>query len=118
MDWNPTGFLRCMQMADLAKSIRMSVESGKVIFGSRQVVKAALDGAAKAIVLSSTAPGSLAADIRHYAKLSGVPVINFGKPSKELGAICGVPYLVSAAAVLQVGNSDIMSCAPKPESNS
>jgi len=98
-------------MADLSKSIRMSVESGKVIFGSRQAITAALNGSAKAIVVSKSAPREVSADIRQYAKLSGLPLIEFPGTSKELGAVCGVPYIVSAITVVSVGNSDLMSIA-------
>ena len=98
-------------MADLSKSIRMSVESGKVIFGSRQAVSCALNGNAKVIVVSSSAPKKISLDVKSYAKVSGIPVIEFPGPSKELGSICGMPYLVSAMAILNVGNSDLLSFA-------
>lgn len=98
-------------MADLSKSIRMSVESGKVLFGSRQAVSCALNGNAKIIVLSSSAPRKVSLDVRSHARISGVPVIEYPGPSKELGSICGVPYLVSAMTIVNVGNSDILSFA-------
>ncbi len=98
-------------MADLSKSIRMSVESGNVLFGSRQAVSCALNGNAKVIVLSKSAPQKIMLDVKTFAKVSGVPVIEYPGASKELGSICGVPYLVSAMAVLNVGNSDLLSFA-------
>jgi len=94
--------------ADLGKSIRMSVDSGKVKFGTRDAVKAALNGSAKAVVISENCPKDIKADITRYAALSEVPVLAFSGTSIELGSVCGKPFAVSALAVNDVGNSGLL----------
>jgi len=97
--------------ADLNKAVRMSVDSGKVKFGSRDSVKAALNGSAKVLVVSENCPKDVLGDITRYAALSEVPVIAFPGTSIELGSVCGKPFAVSALAVSDPGNSGLLEFA-------
>lgn len=95
----------------LAHAIRLAVETGKMEFGARMVVKDSLLAKAKLIVLASNAPRMLQEDITHYSKLSGIPVLVFQGTSMELGSICGRPHPISALSVYDAGNSDIIELA-------
>ncbi len=96
---------------DLNASIRMAVDTGKIILGSDRAKKLAMLGEAKAIIMARNCPHSTKQDISHYAMLSSVPVIEFNGTSIELGIVCGKPFPVSALSVIEPGNSDILNAA-------
>ena len=98
-------------VSDLARAIRQCVDSGKVEFGAARGVKVALSGHAKLMIIASNCPDVLSQDVRHYCKLSGIPVIPYDGTSLELGAVAGRPHSVSVLAVHDAGNSGIMEFA-------
>ena len=98
-------------MADIGRSIRLAVDTGKVKFGSRDAVKAALSGEAKLIILAENCPKAVKGDVEHYSGLSGVPLYRYGGTSMELGSLCGKPFPVSALSISEAGNSDILDMA-------
>ncbi len=95
-------------MVDISKAVRMAVDTGKVKFGTRDGIKAALKGDAKLILLSSNCPEETRSDITRHAKLSGVQVHVFAGTSFELGSLCGKPFPVSALCIFEPGNSNIL----------
>ena len=97
--------------SDLARAIRQCVDSGSVVFGAASGVKAALLGHAKLVVISSNCPAELAQDVKHYCKLSGIPLLKYEGTSFELGATAGRPHSVSLLAVHDAGNSGILELA-------
>ncbi|MEM3361898.1 MAG: 50S ribosomal protein L30e [Candidatus Anstonellaceae archaeon] len=99
--------------AEINKAIRLCVDSGKVKFGLRSGIKHALLGKGKLIILSSSAPPEEAQDIKKYAKLSNILVYSSSLNSKELGSLCGKPFLVSAIVVESPGNSNILELLKK-----
>ena len=97
-----------IEVVDVEKAIRLAVDTGKVKFGSREAVKAALNGEAKLIVVASNCPKAVKGDIEYYCKLSKVSTLEYGGSSVELGSVCGKPFPVSALIVLDAGTSNIM----------
>lgn len=93
---------------DLGKSIRIAVDTGKVALGADGALKRALHGDAKLLVISANCPAERKADLERYAKLSGVPLVEFRGSSVELGVACGKPFPVSAMSVIEEGNSEIL----------
>ncbi|RLI13734.1 50S ribosomal protein L30e [Candidatus Bathyarchaeota archaeon] len=95
-------------MAELAKAINMAVRTGKVLLGSKSTIKAAKLGKAKLIIVAENCPAHIRADIEYYARLSGIPVVEFKGTSWDLGQVCGKPFMVAALAVRDPGLSKIM----------
>ncbi|HDI01617.1 MAG TPA: 50S ribosomal protein L30e [Candidatus Bathyarchaeota archaeon] len=95
-------------MAELAKAINMAVRTGKVLLGSRSTIKAAKLGKAKLIVVAENCPAHIRSDIEYYARLSGIPVVEFKGSSWDLGQVCGKPFMVAALAIRDPGLSKIM----------
>jgi len=95
-------------MADVAKAIRLAVDTGKVKFGSRDAVKSALNGEAKLIVVAGNCPDSTKRDIGYYSKLSNLPIYNYAGTSIELGSLCGKPFPVAALSIVEVGSSNVL----------
>ena len=96
-------------MADLARDIRLAVDTGKVALGYREVVKSISGSEAKAVVVASKGKKSMIDDITHMCNVAGIKVIKFDEGSMELGIICGKPYSVNAIAIIDQGNSNILN---------
>ncbi len=95
-------------MVDVDKALRMAVDTGKVKFGTRDAAKSAMSGKTKMIVLSSNCPADTKADIENYSELSGLPVLSYNGTGYELGEVCGKPFVISAMAIDDPGNSRIL----------
>lgn len=93
---------------DVAKSIRLCVDSGEVRMGAKNALKLALKADQKLLVLASNCPQHVAEDLKRACGLSQVPVLDFKGTSMELGVVCGKPFPISALSVLNEGDSDIL----------
>ncbi len=94
---------------DINKEIRQAVDSGKVILGRDKSLKAVKLGHAKLVIVASNCQSEVLVDIKRYGGLANIPVHIFGRDSAELGVACGKPFLISVLAVLEPGNSNILS---------
>ena len=97
----------------LSAAIRLTVESGKVGYGSRKGVRALLTGKTKLVVLAQNAPAELSEDVEKFGKLSEIPVVPFPGTSIELGSICGKPFPVLVLAIYEEGVSPILEFGGK-----
>jgi len=88
-------------MIDVARALKMAVDTGEVRFGLRSVRLAAKAGKARLVVVASNCPD----------ELTGVTGrrLSFPGTNAELGAACGKPFSVSALAVVDPGDSNILS---------
>jgi len=91
----------------IERELQVIAKTGKMVFGSKSAIKNAKLGKAKMIIISSTIPEDIKADIQYYSKLSRIPVIEFKGSSWDLGAVCGKPYMISAISVLDFGESEL-----------
>lgn len=92
---------------DVGKSIRAAVDTGKVIFGERETLRAVRNGDIKLVVMASNCPYNLKGELAHHAKISGAHVYEYAGTSVELGSTCGKPFVVSMLGVVEAGDSDI-----------
>ncbi len=92
---------------DAGKSIRAAVDTGKVILGERETLKAVRNGDVKLVVMASNCPPALKEKLAHHAKISGAHVYEYPGSSLELGSVCGRPFVVSMLGVLEAGDSNI-----------
>lgn len=95
-------------MVDLDRSISVVRKSGKTALGVNSAIKAAKLGDAKVIVAASNAPIDAKNDVEYYAKISGVPILEYPKTSQDLGVVCGRPHLTAFITIYNAGDSDIM----------
>ena len=91
---------------DVQRSLRTVIATGKVLIGADQTAKALARGEAKMVILATNAPH--AEDIRAAAGKKKVPVYSFEGMGTQLGPACGKPFAISAIAVLDAGESDVM----------
>lgn len=94
---------------DVNREIRQAVDTGKVILGTDKSMEALKLGQAKLIILASNCPRVVRTDIEHYARLANIPIYVYQGDSAELGLACGKPFLISVAAVMDPGSSNILS---------
>ena len=88
-------------MIDVARALKVAVDTGEVRFGIRSVRLAAKAGKARLVVLASNCPKEVTG--------VGAKVFTFPGTNAELGAACGKPFSVSALAVVDPGDSNILS---------
>ncbi|HLE46353.1 MAG TPA: 50S ribosomal protein L30e [Thermoplasmata archaeon] len=89
-------------MIDEARALKVAVDTGKVLLGASRAKRAAREKKARMVVVSSNCPD---AELRSMA---GVKIHVFPGTNAELGAACGKPFSVSAIAILDPGESNIL----------
>ncbi|MDE1825926.1 MAG: 50S ribosomal protein L30e [Candidatus Micrarchaeota archaeon] len=95
-------------MADLVKDIRLAVDTGSVVIGTNEVMRAVNDDKAKLVIIAAKGKKQTVADILHTCSVASVKFIKFKEGSLELGTACGKPYSVNTVAVIEAGNSKIL----------
>lgn len=96
---------------DINRSLRLAIDTGKVLLGSRQVERALKKKRVKLIIISSNLKMNFKNELEKYSK---VPVFQFNGNNHELGSACGKPFPISSLAVLDSGDSNIMDLVQKP----
>ena len=95
-------------MIDVNKAIATTAKTGKIQLGANSALKSAKTRKAKLIIVASNCPQRTREDIEYYCKLSKIPVSIYKGNSLDLGAVCGKPFEVSALAIREPGDSDIL----------
>jgi len=90
-------------MIDIGRALRTAITTGNVRFGLEQTKKAMEAGEARLVIVSDNCPEE------SIKRAEGVRVIEFSGNNMELGAACGKPFSISALAVLDPGESNILS---------
>lgn len=84
---------------DYKAEIKKAIEDGKLIIGSRKVIKKLKLGKLKLIVMASNCPEHIKNEIEYYSKLSNVKVDVFDGTGKELGVFCGKPFPIAVIGI-------------------
>ncbi len=88
---------------DINKVLRNVLSTGKVVIGSRQAADAVKNGKAQVVVVSSNCFEKTMDEVK------GVPVIKYPGTGIDLGVACGKPFSIAVLAVLEPGDSEILS---------
>ena len=96
-------------MSSLNDELKRSISTGKVLLGSRSVLREVGLGRAKLVVIASNCPEKLKEEIMKLASLSKMPIIQHPKTGVDLGILCGKPFIVSTMVIKDPGDSKIMS---------
>ncbi len=97
----------------LSTAIRLTIESGKVEFGTRRGVSHSALSKPLLFVLAGNTMESTKEELRKYCSISGVPILDFTGNSIELGSVCGKPFPVSVLTVHEVGSSTLLDFVSK-----
>ncbi len=88
--------------------IASAVSTGQCRIGARSSIDALRKGAAKLIVVASNCPREHYEDIERYAQMTNTRVYKFNGTSWDLGEVIGKPFMVSAIAIIDPGDSKIL----------
>jgi len=89
---------------DLERSMKKAINTGNVELGVNRAVRALMGGRAKLVICSKDCSNqelSVEDEIIHRLDMN----------SRELGRLCRKPFTVSALAVIDEGESDILRLA-------
>ena len=92
----------------LNQPIASAVSTGKCKIGARSSIDTVKKGEAKLVVVAANCPKNESDDIQKYAQLSGIKVQIFEGTSWDLGEVVGKPFMVSAIAIIEPGDSKIL----------
>ncbi|KAI0164316.1 cytosolic large ribosomal subunit protein L30 [Hypoxylon sp. FL1284] len=89
--------------------LALVMKSGKVTLGYKSTLKSLRSGKAKLVIISGNTPPLRKSELEYYSMLSKAPVHHFSGSNIELGTACGKLFRCSTMAVLDAGDSDILS---------
>jgi large subunit ribosomal protein L30e len=92
---------------DFNASLRKAVKTGTVFLGRNKTRESIEEGKAKLVVVARNSPES----VKNLVNEIDIPVYVYEGSSVQLGKACGRPYVVSALAVVEPGESDILNVA-------
>ena len=92
----------------LNQPIASAVSTGKCKIGAKSSIDAVKKGQAKLVVVAANCPQDEYDDIEKYAQLAGIKVQKFEGTSWDLGETVGKPFMVSAIAIIEPGDSKIL----------
>ncbi len=93
--------------SELDAQIGLAVETGQVVMGFREGIKALLTKEPKVVIIAANAPHAMKEQAEHYVKLAGVPYLFYKEGSMKLGVACGRPHPVTLLVVLDEGSSHL-----------
>ncbi|MBD3405747.1 MAG: 50S ribosomal protein L30e [Candidatus Lokiarchaeota archaeon] len=92
----------------LNQPIASAVNTGNCRLGAKSSIDSLKKGDAKLVVVAANCPRDEYEDIEHYAQLTETRLVEFKGTSWDLGEIIGKPFMVSAIAVIEPGDSKIL----------
>lgn len=95
--------------------IRRAVDTGKVLFGTRESEYSLKMGEGQILILPQNTPVLNVEMLTHVASLSNIPVYRFNGTALELGSVCGKPFVISSLLVLDQGKSKASELTNAPQ---
>jgi large subunit ribosomal protein L30e len=91
---------------DFNASLRRAIKTGDVLLGRNKTEKCINEGKAQIVVVAKNSPADFKASLTGKEDLF---VYTYDGSSVALGKACGKPFMVSALAVIDPGESDILA---------
>lgn len=98
-------------MLDVNKVLKDAAKKGNVKIGEKQTKSAVNSGVAKLIVMANNCPYET--EITTLAKEKKIPIYNYKSNGVELGYACGKNFSVTAFAVIDEGELNILQLVKK-----
>ncbi len=92
---------------DFNAALRKSVKTGTVVLGQNQTRNCIREGRAKLVVVAQNCPESF----KNFVSERGEDLLVhvYEGSSVQLGKACGMPFVVSALAIVEAGEPDILN---------
>jgi len=91
---------------DFNASLRRAIKTGNIILGQHNTQKSIKEGKAQIVVVAQNCPEKFMTQLKSNQNLF---IHTFEGSSVALGKACGKPFMVSTLAVVDPGESDILS---------
>jgi len=91
---------------DFNTSLRRAIKTGKVNLGQNATKESIEAGNAKLVVVAANCPNEFTS---YLSEKEGVKTHAVEGSGVQLGRACGKPFMVSALAVIESGDSEIMT---------
>ncbi|EJG07923.1 MULTISPECIES: 50S ribosomal protein L30e [Methanofollis] len=91
---------------DFNESLRRAIKTGKVFLGQNSTEECVNAGKAQLVVIARNCPAAFKEAMMAREDVSTYVYEDSGK---QLGKACGRPHVVSALAIVEAGESDILS---------
>ncbi|MEK6849031.1 MAG: ribosomal L7Ae/L30e/S12e/Gadd45 family protein [Nanoarchaeota archaeon] len=86
---------------DVIVEIKKLFEAGKVILGQERTMKLVKTGGVKRVFTSKNCKADVCQDVKRFAELAGVQVVELPLSSDEVGALCRKQFGVSILGVTE-----------------
>lgn len=83
----------------LPAEIKKLFESGKLVLGEERTMRMLKNGSAKKVYLSNTCKVDLCQDVKRYAELAKIDIVEVPMTADEIGALCRKQFGVSILSV-------------------
>jgi large subunit ribosomal protein L30e len=93
---------------DFNTSLRRAIKTGSVILGQNETKSSIEEKKAQLVVVAENCPKEF---VEYLSAKEQVKAYTFPGSSVQLGRACGKPFMVSALAVVEAGESDILTLA-------
>lgn len=91
---------------DFNTSLRRAMKTGKVILGQNETKDNIEQKKAQLVVIAANCPKEF---VEYISGNDQVKTHTFPGSSVQLGRACGKPFMVSALAIVEAGESDILT---------
>lgn len=91
---------------DFNTSLRRAIKTGNVILGQNETKVSIDENKAQLVVVAANCPKEF---VDFLSNNDRIKAHTFPGSSVQLGRACGKPFMVSALAIIEPGESDIMS---------
>ncbi|ORY01352.1 cytosolic large ribosomal subunit protein L30 [Clohesyomyces aquaticus] len=89
--------------------LALVMKSGKVTLGYKSTLKSLRSGKAKLVIIAGNTPPLRKSELEYVSMLSKTSVHHFSGNNIELGTACGKLFRCSTMAILDAGDSDILT---------
>jgi len=83
------------------KDLRVKIQEKKVVIGAERVLKELKAKRVQKVYLASNCPAKLHEDVKYYASVAEIPVVDMAYSNEELGVFCKKNFFVSVLAIAE-----------------
>ena len=94
------------KVSDIERNIGLLLDTGEVVLGTREGLKAVMLGDSKAVIYAENIREAVKQDFLKYAEMAGIKTIEFKGSSLKLGKLCGKLFPVSVIVVKDFGEAE------------
>jgi len=96
---------------DINKQVNIAVRTGKIIIGSKNLMKYINTNDLRVVILAQNCPAELRMRIETIIsskEKNRIPIYNYPSSSWELGTAAGKPHMIAAMGIINPGDSSIL----------